>query len=113
MRGMFLEEVGRPLRLREVAPPSPNASEVLVRVRACAVCRTDLHVVDGELAHPKLPLVPGHEIVGVVEAAGPAVTGVEPGTLRIRARTENEEGPWLQVRVVVDQTVEIDLPLDG
>ena len=80
MRGMFLEEVGRPLRLREVAPPSPEASEVLVRVRACAVCRTDLHVVDGELAHPRLPLVPGHEIVGVVEAAGPGVTGVGPGT---------------------------------
>lgn len=80
MRGMFLEEVGRPLRLREVAPPSPGASEVLVRVRACAVCRTDLHVVDGELAHPRLPLVPGHEIVGVVEAAGPGVAGVGPGT---------------------------------
>ena len=79
MRGMFLEEVGRPLRLREVAPPSLEASEVLVRVRACAVCRTDLHVVDGELAHPRLPLVPGHEIVGVVEAAGPGVRGVEPG----------------------------------
>ncbi|MDE0083030.1 MAG: zinc-dependent alcohol dehydrogenase family protein [Gammaproteobacteria bacterium] len=80
MRGMFLEEVGHPLRLREVTPPSPKTSEVLIRVRACAVCRTDLHVVDGELAHPKLPLVPGHEIVGVVEAAGPGVTGVEPGT---------------------------------
>ena len=87
MRGMFLEEIGRPLRLREVAPPSPKTSEVLVRVRACAVCRTDLHVVDGELAHPRLPLVPGHEIVGVVEAAGPGVVGVEPG-MRVGV-------PWL------------------
>lgn len=80
MRGMFLEEVGRPLRLREGTPPSPRASEVLVRVRACAVCRTDLHVVDGELAHPRLPLIPGHEIVGVVETVGPGVRGVGPGT---------------------------------
>jgi len=52
---------------------------VLIRIRACAVCRTDLHVVDGELEHPKLPLVPGHEIVGIVTAVGPRVGRFKPG----------------------------------
>lgn len=79
MKGMILEETGRPLRLRDVAMPPPGPSELLVRIRACAVCRTDLHVVDGELPHPRLPLVPGHEIVGVVEEVGAEVTGAEPG----------------------------------
>jgi propanol-preferring alcohol dehydrogenase len=60
--------------------PSPGAGEVLVRVEACAVCRTDLHVVDGELPHPRLPVVPGHEIVGIVEACGDGVATPGPGT---------------------------------
>jgi len=68
-----------PLRLTDVATPEPGAGQVLVRVGACAVCRTDLHVVDGELPHPKLPLIPGHEIVGRVEALGRGATRFRPG----------------------------------
>jgi propanol-preferring alcohol dehydrogenase len=64
---MVLERQREPLALRDVAEPEPSAGQVLVRVRACAVCRTDLHVVDGELPNPKLPLVPGHQIVGETE----------------------------------------------
>ena len=79
MKAMVLEATGRPLRLRELAPPAPGPGELQVRVRACAVCRTDLHVVDGELPNPRLPLIPGHEIVGVVEAVGAGVTAAEPG----------------------------------
>jgi propanol-preferring alcohol dehydrogenase len=60
----------RPLRLQDVAMPEPGSGEVLVRVRACGVCRTDLHVVEGELAPKKQPIIPGHQVVGVVEAAG-------------------------------------------
>jgi propanol-preferring alcohol dehydrogenase len=67
MRAMLFEDAGQPLRLADSPIPKPNAGQVLIRVRACAVCRTDLHVVDGELTQPKLPLVPGHEIVGTVE----------------------------------------------
>ena len=63
---MILEKPGTALRETEVAAPSTGAGQVKVRVRACAVCRTDLHVVDGELPHPKLPLIPGHEIVGEI-----------------------------------------------
>jgi len=74
MRAMVLDAPGRPLRAAEIARPIPAPEEVLVKVGACAVCRTDLHVVDGELPHPKLPLVPGHEIAGIVVAAGAAVT---------------------------------------
>ena len=71
MRAMVFEKAGQALRLRELPAPVPGAGQALVRVRACAVCRTDLHIIDGELGAPKLPLVPGHEIVGVVEAVGP------------------------------------------
>ena len=70
MRAMVLESVGEPLRAVEVPRPEPGPEQVLVRVRACAVCRTDLHVVDGELPEPKLPLIPGHQIVGAVEEVG-------------------------------------------
>ncbi|HEY4780985.1 MAG TPA: alcohol dehydrogenase catalytic domain-containing protein, partial [Chthoniobacterales bacterium] len=61
---MILEKPGTALQHREVPTPAPSIGQVKVRVLACAVCRTDLHVVDGELPHPKLPLIPGHEIVG-------------------------------------------------
>jgi len=61
---MVLREAGRPLDAAEVERPLPGSGQLLLRVLACGVCRTDLHVVDGELAHPKLPLIPGHEIVG-------------------------------------------------
>ena len=80
MRAMLFEGKGKPLRLAHVPDPTPGPGQLLVRVRACAVCRTDLHVVDGELEHPKLPLVPGHEIVGHVVAKGPGVAGFEAGT---------------------------------
>jgi propanol-preferring alcohol dehydrogenase len=70
MRVMLLDEPRQPLRLAAVAVPTPGPGQVLIRVHACAVCRTDLHVVDGELTEPKLPLVPGHEIVGSVAALG-------------------------------------------
>ena len=70
MRVMLLDEPRQPLRLAAVAVPTPGPGQVLIRVHACAVCRTDLHVVDGELTQPKLPLVPGHEIVGSVAALG-------------------------------------------
>jgi len=70
---MILDQPRQPLRHAEVPVPEPAAGQVLVQVRACAVCRTDLHVVDGELPEPKLPLVPGHEIVGTVLRAGPGV----------------------------------------
>jgi len=73
MQAMVLVASGRPLRLRRLPLRLPAAGEVLIEVRACAVCRTDLHVVDGELPEPKLPLVPGHEIVGTVAALGPGV----------------------------------------
>jgi propanol-preferring alcohol dehydrogenase len=71
MRAQLLTAPGRPLAAAELPPPRPGPGQVLLRVRACAVCRTDLHIVDGELAHPKLPLVPGHEIVGTVIERGP------------------------------------------
>src|SRR5688572_26035094 len=74
MKAMVLEERGGPLRLRERAAPEPGAGQVLVRVAACGVCRTDLHVVDGELSDPRYPVVPGHEIVGRIETAGPGVS---------------------------------------
>jgi alcohol dehydrogenase, propanol-preferring len=64
---MVLDLPGRPLREAELPPPQPRPGQVLLDVRACGVCRTDLHVVDGELSDPKLPLVPGHQIVGVAE----------------------------------------------
>jgi len=79
MRAMVLEKVGRELALRDLPVPVPGPGQALVKVRACAVCRTDLHVVDGELPHPKLPLVPGHEIVGTVEAMGEGCSLVSAG----------------------------------
>mgnify|MGYP001814807625 CR=1 FL=1 len=69
-RAMILTAAGRPLGLISRSRPAPAAHEVLIRVEACGVCRTDLHVVDGELTAPKLPLIPGHEIVGRIEALG-------------------------------------------
>src|SRR5436190_1702190 len=79
MRAAILDAPGTPLALREIARPSPGPGQLLIRVHACAVCRTDLHVVDGELRHPKLPLVPGHEIVGTVSANGPGAHRFAPG----------------------------------
>jgi propanol-preferring alcohol dehydrogenase len=67
---MVLDRAREPLRLADLSEPRPGEGEVLVRVRACGVCRTDLHIVDGELTNPKLPLVPGHQIVGEVVEGG-------------------------------------------
>lgn len=74
MRAMILEAPGRPLRPAEVPVPRPGAGQVRIKVEACGICRTDLHVLDGELPHPKLPLIPGHQVVGIVDAVGPAPT---------------------------------------
>jgi alcohol dehydrogenase, propanol-preferring len=76
---MVLDSPGEPLRAARVPEPEPGPQEVLIRVRACAVCRTDLHVVDGELPDPKLPLIPGHQIVGTVEEVGERVQRFAPG----------------------------------
>jgi alcohol dehydrogenase, propanol-preferring len=70
VRAMILDAPGEPLRAAEVPVPEPGTGQVLLRVRTCAVCRTDLHVVDGELPDPRLPLIPGHQIVGTVEQTG-------------------------------------------
>jgi len=76
---MLLEKIGQPLRLADLPSPEAGAGQVLIRVRACAVCRTDLHIKDGELKQSKLPLIPGHEIVGVVEEIGKAVNRFKLG----------------------------------
>lgn len=87
MRAMLLDQPRTPLHLRNLPQPRPGPGQVLLRVRACAVCRTDLHVVDGELTHPKLPLVIGHEIVGTVVEQGDGVD---------RFRSGDRVGvPWL------------------
>jgi propanol-preferring alcohol dehydrogenase len=80
MRAQVLTAIGRALADADLPNPSAGPGQVLIRVHACAVCRTDLHVVDGELAHPKLPLVPGHEIVGTVLARGPGAQRFALGT---------------------------------
>src|SRR5262245_48953817 len=79
MRAMLFEKAGHPLRKEELPVPRPAVGQVLIRVRACAVCRTDLHVVDGELPQPRLPLIPGHEIVGIVAMVGAGVDAFRPG----------------------------------
>ncbi|HEX5699729.1 MAG TPA: zinc-dependent alcohol dehydrogenase family protein, partial [Rubrobacter sp.] len=87
VRAMVLDVPGEPLRVAEMRVPEPGEGRVLLRVHCCAVCRTDLHVVDGELPDPKLPLVPGHQIVGTVEKLGE----------RTDSFTVGERGgvPWL------------------
>ena len=79
MRAMLLEAIGEPLRAVELHDPEPGQGEVRIAVGACGVCRTDLHLVDGELPDPKLPVVPGHQIVGAVESAGPSAGRFAPG----------------------------------
>ena len=87
MRAMVLHAPGEALRLEERPDPEPGPGELRLRVEACAVCRTDLHVVDGDLPLPRLPIVPGHEIVGVVDRVG---EGVDPARLGQRSGV-----PWL------------------
>ena len=79
MKAMVLAAPGQPLVMETRADPQPSAGEIVVRVEACAVCRTDLHVVDGELPHPRLPLIPGHEIVGIVTVVGSGVSAFRAG----------------------------------
>ena len=79
MRAMVLESTGSRLVLKELANPAVPPGEVLVRVQACGVCRTDLHVVDGELPHVRTPIIPGHEVVGTVEQVGEGVKALAPG----------------------------------
>ncbi len=79
MRAMILNKPGELLTPAEVKKPVPQANQVLVKISACGICRTDLHVVDGELTNPKLPLIPGHQIVGTVEQLGSAVSSFEIG----------------------------------
>jgi propanol-preferring alcohol dehydrogenase len=79
MRAMVLEEIGRPLILKDIPIPSPKPFEVLIKTHTCGVCRTDLHIVDGELPHPKLPLVPGHQVVGTIDKLGEKVSKYKIG----------------------------------
>jgi alcohol dehydrogenase, propanol-preferring len=87
MRAMVLQKQRQPLQLSDLPIPQPGPTQVQIQIRACAVCRTDLHVIDGELTQPKLPLVPGHEIVGHVSAIGNEVTNFKIG--------ERVGVPWL------------------
>jgi alcohol dehydrogenase, propanol-preferring len=87
MLGMVLHEIGRPLAFEELPDPLPGPGELRVKVEACGVCRTDLHVVDGELPDPKLPIIPGHEIVGRIDVLGSHVESLGLG--------ERVGIPWL------------------
>jgi propanol-preferring alcohol dehydrogenase len=87
MRAMVLERAGQPLRPVDLPDPVPGPGQVLIEVHSCGVCRTDLHILDGELSEPKLPLVPGHQIVGTVAGAGEGAERFAPG--------ERVGVPWL------------------
>ncbi len=87
MDAMILRKIGAPLEWTRLPDRHPGAGEIRVRVGACGVCRTDLHVVDGELPHPQVPIIPGHEIVGRIDKIGPGVTGLNLG--------ERVGIPWL------------------
>jgi propanol-preferring alcohol dehydrogenase len=87
MRAMVLERQRQPLRLAELPDPEPGSGQLLLSVSACGVCRTDLHIVDGDLTEPKLPLIPGHQIVGTVVGAGAGAERYAPG--------ERVGVPWL------------------
>jgi len=79
MKAMVLERMGEPLRLLDLPVPRPGTGQILIKVKACGVCRTDLHVYDGDLKNPKLPLILGHEIVGVVAEMGDGAGGLRVG----------------------------------
>lgn len=79
MRAMVLEKQGQPLRLKDVSIPVPHENQVQIKVHACGICRTDLHILDGELNQPKLPLIPGHQIVGTITETGKNVTEFQIG----------------------------------
>lgn len=79
MRAMVMQARGEALSEQQIDRPVPDAEQILIKVRACAVCRTDLHVVDGDLSAPKLPLVPGHEVIGIVVGMGSSVKSFQKG----------------------------------
>lgn len=79
MKAMVLHKAGEPLELKEVPVPQPDANQLLLNIHSCGVCRTDLHIVDGELQEPNLPLIPGHQIVGRVEQVGSEVSDFKKG----------------------------------
>jgi propanol-preferring alcohol dehydrogenase len=79
MRAMVLKQAGRPLELIDIPVPEPKQDQILLKVRACGICRTDLHIIDGELTEPKLPLVLGHQIIGEVMDIGPGVESFKTG----------------------------------
>src|SRR5664279_4219317 len=81
MKAMILDEAKNPLALKTIPLPEPSSHQVLIKVIACGVCRTDLHIVDGELTGPKLPLIPGHEIIGEVLYAGSDVVNITTGDM--------------------------------
>ncbi|MDR3407978.1 MAG: zinc-dependent alcohol dehydrogenase family protein [Methylovirgula sp.] len=87
MKAMVLHKIGGPLAYEDLPDPQPGAGQIRMRISACGVCRTDLHVVDGELPNPQVPIVPGHEIVGRIDAIGPNVSGLSLG--------ERVGIPWL------------------
>jgi alcohol dehydrogenase, propanol-preferring len=91
LRAMQMNRPGARLETKTLERRDPKPGEVRIKVLACAVCRTDLHIMDGELAHPKLPLVPGHEIVGRIEALGPGVSGIKP----VLKQGDRVGVPWL------------------
>src|ERR1700736_3493570 len=96
MRAMVLEEVGKPLTLRDPPKPKPGGGQLLVRVSVCAVCRTDLHIVDGELPNPNLPLILGHQIVGRVEQIGEPRSKIESASPARTFSIGDRVGiPWL------------------
>ena len=79
MHAMVLKQIGRPLEWTELPDRQPGPGQIRIKVAACGVCRTDLHVVDGELPHPQVPIIPGHEIVGRIDAIGAGVEGLQCG----------------------------------
>ena len=87
MQAMVLKKLGAPLEFTDLADRQPGPGEIRVKVSACGVCRTDLHVVDGELPNPQVPIIPGHEIVGRIDVIGAGVEGLHVG--------ERVGIPWL------------------
>jgi len=81
MLAMVLERAGERLKAMKLQVPAAGKGELLIKVQACGICRTDLHVVDGDLTEPKLPLIPGHQIIGAVESVGKGVSGFHPGDM--------------------------------
>ena len=86
MHAMMLKEIGAALEWTELADRHPGPGEIRVAIAACGVCRTDLHVVDGELPDPRVPIIPGHEIVGRIDAIGSGVEGLQIGRASCRER---------------------------